>query len=272
MSFIDKFDVEIKNLNHLLDSIPFTNEEPSQFFLNLYQLDYEQVSILNKPASQGGIGEKFPINGEKLMKFGISLGNLIKTLNVDEQIYLQQKGQPRQMVETDPFNDRLVEAATKSENNDLQPFQIKFITNLLSLLKNFDIGTYHEPNVTNSSPIKLSSKQLLIEKLEINISLDNLFIFKITLKLLVRIYTILQHQLIKYNIKEVSIENSSIFSTHSSTSSFSSQITPEQYFKHLNQIISKVKIGLTEPFLNLVVHHIINDAVSSSFSSLLTNI
>lgn len=271
MSYADKFETEIKSLNHLLNSVPFTNEEPSQFFLNLYQLDYQQVSILNKPADQGGIAEKFPIAPEKLMKFGISLGNLIKTLNVDEQTFLQQKTQPR-LAQADPFNDKLVDGDTKQENNDLQPYQLKFVTNLLNLLKNFDIGSYNELNSTNSSPIKLSSKQLFIEKLEINIDLDNLFVFKIVLKLLIKVYTILQQQQLNFNIKEVSVDSSSIFSTNSSGSSFTSQITPEQYFKYINQIIPKVKVGLTEPFLNLIVHHVVNENITSSFNNLLSNI
>ncbi|RCK66566.1 hypothetical protein Cantr_03599 [Candida viswanathii] len=41
---------------------------------------------------------KFPVDANKLLKLGISLGNLIKTLQIDEESYQQQHSQQRQLL------------------------------------------------------------------------------------------------------------------------------------------------------------------------------
>lgn len=425
MTYIETLDSEILNLNHLLESVPFSPTTPTKpkFFLNVYRLNYNQLDALNNPnEEEGGLANKFPINSNKLLKLGISLGNLIKSLQMDEEINQQQQLQQQQFVNNlnnlktknggqvpggigsrsnstsgsvitspvtmnDPFNDNDTIISNSSSNTNskaapnLSNCQIKFIKNLLVLLKNFDIGnnpsnygsklqemptsgsnstlnqygsntngnnnsnttnnnihnksngngpqstsnsnenisgsgqsnmsTYSNQSGTgsntNASPIKLNSKQLLIEKLEINISLDNLFIFKIIIKLLLNIYDILKEPLMKANLmngnpndtkispkanhahkssivstntnfsslsQSEDFENSSIFSYNSfnSISSKDNNMTVEEYYRLLKQILNRINAGIIEPFIQLILAEIVENNISNDFNNLINNI
>lgn len=343
MSYVDVIDTEIANISHILDTIPFLARKPTrlQFFLNVYRPEHHQMQALNRVGEDGNAEVSFPVNANKLLKLGISLGNLIKSLQLDEELSQQQQAQQQQFVNNlnskaggksvprpavpgaayDPFSDASNTPASQLSKAlvGLTGYQIKFLKNLLVLLKNFDIGNtsatferYDLPNSTSNltlnqyngpngsgmsselfgasaSPIKLNSKQLLIEKLEINISLDNLFIYKMVLKLIFRIFSTIKSHLSKANINSTPVsrvssvssasgdreefENSSIFSYNSLSSALSElSISTDEYVRILRQILSRVNSGIVEPFVRLVVVEVVEPAVSRDFNSLINNI
>lgn len=296
---------ELDTFNELLVTIPFTDGEMDKYFLNIYKLNYKE---LNKYLGTNG----FPIDSNKLLKLSISLGNLLKSLQLDEEMYVQQQQQQNQLnsklnnlkgpgtsnysnppsnttstTSIDPFGSPKHFINSFPTTN--QPlYQIKFLKNLLIILKNFDIGNSSgRANKLDSSstlnqynsPIKLNSKQLLIEKLEINISLDCLFIYKTLLQLLIRIYIILRDHIDNldnldngggFSRDSTSGEISSIFSSNSNTSS-DSYITNEEYFKILNQILGKISTGLIEPLLKYLLQFL-HGNISNEFNSLINSL
>ncbi|ABN67512.2 predicted protein [Scheffersomyces stipitis CBS 6054] len=213
----------------------------------------------------------------------------------------------------------------------VQPlYQIKFVSNLLSILKNFDIGTptnvvnsgssqhsdlnsvnlkLHEMTSSNStstltshttngtasssnaSPIKLNSKQLLIEKLEINIKLDNLFIYRVLLQLLLQILSTLQGfiAVAAENASHSSgilaspassgssndyAENSSIFSSNSlrSSESRNSAMTIDECIRTVQSIVARVSTGIVEPFIRLLIVELVENNVSRDFNKLVNSL
>lgn len=295
---MESLDNEIMTFSDILVSVPFTNLPPVQPFLKIYTLNYHE---LNKYVQSN----PFPIESNKLLKLCISLGNLIKSLQLDEEMYSQQQEQQQS------FNQRLgiqdqSYVSSKRSSASLNPFespkhyinsqpfnnqplhQIKFIKNLLVILKNFDIG-YTNKDLGNahnsgssstlnqylSSPIKLNAKQLLIEKLEINIKLDVLFIFKTLTKMLINILEILKsHMRTNYELGVLATTNeqSSIFSSNSNVSTSSdTYITIDEYVKILKQIMSRISNGLTEPILKYLLTFVSGN-ISNEFKSLVTSL
>ncbi|CAH6722939.1 hypothetical protein CLIB1444_12S00650 [[Candida] jaroonii] len=271
MNFVQTLNNEIETYELLLQSIPFTDYPTTINYLKIYKLNYKE---LHKYMSSNS----FPIDNSKLLKLTISLGNLIKSLHLDEEMYRNQQKNgmasklnalaesPKHYINSVPINSQPL-------------YQIKFIKNLLLILKNFDIG-YHLKdqassttlNQYTSSPIKLNSKQLLIEKLEININLDTLFIYKHLLNLLVRIFDILKiHLGFNDNYLINSNDRSSIFSSNSVNSGSSDSISVDEYFRVLNQILNRVTNGLVEPLLKFIMDFV-GQSVSSEFGTLITSL
>lgn len=316
MNFVGVLDEEISSVNHLLESIPFTNTVPDEYFLNIYRLSYDNlIKLKDQPG-------KFPIDSNKMLKLGISLGNLIKTLQLNEDLYQQQQLQQRNFMNNlnkqkgavtlpgatnteDPFKENYQlpnRPIVITSSQSSQPIHhIKFVKNLVTVLKNFDIGSskqhlqkHHEPSQSpntingtstssssNASPIKLTSKQLLIEKLEINISLDTIFIYKIVFKLISKILTILRTNLDAVNLAEVQVtaptneleEDSSIFSSNSINSSESSSAIPlDEYLKFLKQIINRLTQGIIEPFYKLILGELVEHNIQNSFQTLINEL
>ena len=303
---------EINAINHILATVPFRNTSaPLPYFLDTYKLQYEDMVPIND-------ANKFPIEPNKLLKLGISLGNLIKTLKLDEEMHQEQQQRQSLFIASlnnsvsrhpsvnhslasikspvsgyydpyDPFHgERQSSTVTNSANN--QSLQhVKFVKNLLLLLKNFDIGTttsagkkLHElsskaSNLSlskNSSPIKLNSRQLLIEKLEINISLDVLFIYKITMQLVLSIYVTLQSHIAGADLssstddKSSIMESSSIFSSNSLNSSNDSILSADEYVRILHNILARISTGLIEPFLQLMLLEVVKPGLHQGFQTL----
>ncbi|CAI5755716.1 unnamed protein product [Candida verbasci] len=265
---------EIIYLQDLIDSVPF-NSNSTSHFLKVYKLNHSQLIKLNDYTS------KFPIDSDKLLKLGISLGNLIKTMNNESEQHKLQNQQQKQFLKN---NNKIVDLPI------LQTYQIRFVKNLFQILKNFDIGseitennrdsvvsggTPHRiiSNNSNVSPIKLNSKQLLIEKLEININLDNLFIYKIIFKLFIEIYKILQCNLINddYLSNKDIDESSSIFSSNSLNSGNSS-LTNDEYLKIINRILDRLSIGIIQPFIILIYKELVEGEISNEFNKLINNL
>ncbi|EMG48951.1 hypothetical protein G210_0380 [Candida maltosa Xu316] len=363
-TFITILEEEITYIQDLLQSIPFSSDRTTHF-LQAYKLSHQQLMKLNE---QPG---KFPVDANKLLKLGISLGNLIKTLQVDEESYQHQHNQQRQFLQnlnnsrtngtinhnnntntsnvnngnstnssrvastiSDPFREpfqppppkHLSQASVNAVANNngngsgmavQPPYQVKFIKNLVNILKNFDIGPKSDPfqasnnrdsiasnhsmpphtpqrvlsngsgASSNTSPIKLNSKQLLIEKLEININLDNLFIYKIILKLILEIFQILKQNLInttnklnessssssllfaspKYDIDE----SSSIFSSNS-VNSQESNLSNDEYYKLLSKILSRVSHGIVQPFIIMIYRELVESTITDDFTQLINSL
>lgn len=320
MNHIETLGKEKANIKHLIESIPFNQKSTvdGAHFLNIYQLTYEDIVKLNEE------NEKFPIDSNKLLKLGISLGNLIKSLQLDEELYTQQqqlqqqqkqfmtnmnnigpktpRGLPndRDNENQNPFN--VINSSDNTSSTSQPTYQVKFMKNLLSILKNFDIGSTYSMNQINlklqavlsntssstlgqnnvtTSPIKLNSKQLLIEKLEISIKLDTLFIYKIIIELILKIYTIIEKHLLTsenanngYNDEAQNnapgSQSPSIFSSSSNGSDASPQIN--EYYKIMNQVMNRISSGVTDPFIRVIltqiIHPSINDQVDSYISTL----
>lgn len=305
MSIAELIDHEISHLHHLLDSVPFgPRTDTKYFFLDVYKLTYGNVKALN--LTEAVWEQKHPVAANKLLKLGISFGNLIRSLQneqtaVEEKQANLKKGGRIQLV--DPFG----EGYDAKKDLPFAAHHIKFAKNLSHILKNFDIGVVHnvrpsrnsrsgvalESDTTSgngssvlsghmASPIKLNSRQLLIEKLEINIKLDTLFTFKIVLRLLVRIFSILQELMELYNFDKYNdlntlhgdCDSSLIFSYNSN---FSGPVpetvtSPEDYLRLVKQTTSCINAGLVGPFTKMLLSEIVEPRVTNGFQSLLASI
>ncbi|GEQ66734.1 hypothetical protein JCM33374_g397 [Metschnikowia sp. JCM 33374] len=167
----------------------------------------------------------------------------------------------------------IAESDVFSMNNGSQPNGINSVSN-----------TNTNPNIgsTMSSPIRLNSRQLLVEKLEINIRLDALFTYKITLKLLRSIFDILKSSLSSYTPPEEPVEESrrksqsetsSIFSSISGSSGVLESITNiEDYTRLLAEVSRRVTMGILDPFTDLLRESIVKPTILGGFQDLVNTI
>ncbi|KAI5950903.1 hypothetical protein KGF54_003977 [Candida jiufengensis] len=344
-SYITSFlDEEITDINNLLTSLPFTTDV-NKYFLDLYKISYKDLIKLNDYQNQ----QKFPVNSQKLLKLSISLGNLIKILENDEENFKVQNQQQNQFLKKlnnskltsqhqqslqtsqfptkmDPFQSCPTTTTTnvkhiinsdatqqqQLQENNLSRHEIRFIKNLFTILKNFDLNlpqsqqefkrdsytslnssslsnpqtpkrnTNHSSNSSlptiNTSPIKLNSKQLLIEKLEININLDILFIYKINLKLVLEIFNKFKKILNSINLDLVQHQQSqqkdtaSIFSSTSLNSSDSSIFSLDENLKIIENIILRIKFNILKPFIQLIFKECIENNLHNEFNSIINSL
>lgn len=208
------------------------------------------------------------------------------------------KGKPPTQ-RVDPFSD----GYDAHKNDDVQIYNVRFAQNLFHILKNFDIGGVphsqrsksvvdNDQNSTNgsqtsqngavSSPIKLTSRQLLIEKLEINISLDALFTYKVVLLLLLRIYDILENLLREFSDEQIDhttlksdADTSSMFSyaslNLSGTPPSQFVLSTDDYIRLVRAVMRRVDAGLVGPFVQTLVTELVDTNVAASFQALATN-
>ncbi|KAG7662242.1 uncharacterized protein J8A68_004252 [[Candida] subhashii] len=354
-TYVSMIDKEIKHFDEVLHSVPF-NSDCSKLFLRVYDLSYDQLIQLNSQTN------KFPIESHKLLKLGISLGNLIRTYEIEHAAFEHQVQQqlnffqkqkkathtrqksrinPPELttphsIKNESSHSLGSEGAHSITSGSMHSFQIRFLKNLANILKSFDIND-GQPSTTviptsfrqsngsmnrkstasmnslprtpprpiststqlssgsgisnvNYSPIKLTSGQLLIEKLEININLDSLFTYKIVFKLFLKIFEILKKSIIHSGNEKISLEltptstsspngtnesggweSSSIFSSNSIHSQDSAMST-EEYLKMLHQVIKQISYGIMEPFILMIYHEIVEPEIHNGFSSLLDSL
>lgn len=337
LELLRTLDDEISNVNHLLESIPFENSTQNEYFVNVYRISYLSFMELNNQP------HKFPIDSNKLLKLEISLGSLINTLQLNEDLYQKQsknrdpvkdfkqgnQSDCNQDLKKDDSHtqDSKVEGSGRDDSNkqsfmNYDPFReqskssplaipihhLNFVKNILIVLKNFDVvnSNYHPKHIyssqssgtlsqangnlastpissTNVSPIKLTSKQLLIEKLEINIELDTIFIYKVLFKLIIKILNILREKVMSINFSDIQPpslsktlsndfgENYSIFSTTSLNSNTSS-LPLDEYLKFLRQIINRLSLGLIQPFYKFTLEELVDNNIEKEFTSLIDNL
>mgnify|MGYP004715933117 CR=1 FL=1 len=344
-TFLELFNSEIGNIKHVLTSLPFSHSDQRRqlpYFMDVYQVNGADFHRLNEQ------GSAFPLDANKFLKLGISLGNLIKLLQQDEEQFLevqrktqqfnrsvggplgtpQMQSSPQipqtpalkqQALEGSYFDRRSSASATNpvvstpaAIPGPVAPHQTRFAYNLLKILKNYDIGTgilllisaqgslggqndLPPPQMLTTSssltilgqpvvlsPIKLLSKQLLIEKLEINIELDNLFTYKTVLLLILRIYETILSQLEASGNSSVltavlardftsSSSSSSIFLTTSYSLS-ELALTIEEYLVLLKQIVLRFNAGVMEPFIQVVLATIVEVGVNERFSNMMKSL
>ena len=92
---------------------------------------------------------KFPVDANKLLKLGISLGNLIRTLQIDEESYQQQHNQQRQFLQN--LNNAKTVVSTVGITVIMEPgFHRQFLTHL-------EIRQYY-----NHLHLNISSIQIIV--------------------------------------------------------------------------------------------------------------
>lgn len=300
---------EILKIANILDSVPMKpGEEPKCYFLNVYKLTYRDIKGLN--LSESRWDQLHPVSVNKLLKLGISFGNLVKSFLMEQAAYDNKQAQEKitrkgSHQDVDPFLENY-----RPSTLPVPSHYISFARNFYIILKNFDIGPHQAAEakrIRNSrassgiaesdaqsntgshisssgiagSPIKLSSRQLLIEKLEINIKLDSLFTIKIVLKLLVSMFTIVRALVDSYAAEEVSelsakgySESSSTFSNSSSTSGSNSEsiASMDDYLKLIKDIILRVNLGIVDPLNSMLLAEIVEPRVITSFQNLANSI
>lgn len=320
MNYETVIDDELANLTHLLNAVPFSprqDDKDLEHFLSIYRLNYRTVNKI--------VSSSQTIDSTKLFKLGISLGNLMKSFQVDQELYSQQNKQNKnptavgkskggtrisypgvnsstQQIDSSlgtPFQE-LFQSPRHVVNSGNQPiFQVRFVKNLLSILKNFDIGVSQEHSETamsnsqlnstiyqmqNLSPIRLNSRQLLIEKLETNIKVDTLFTYKVVFQLLVKIYITLKESISTAEFLDGNTSNgmappitpredtSSIFSLNSTNSSESSTISINEYHRLLRMVINRVVSGLVSPFVRLLLNEVVENRAHEEFTRLIDSL
>lgn len=246
---------------------------------------------------------RFSLLTNKLLKLGISFGNLLKMFENERKAQEAKDAREAQMGKKtpkqtdDPFSDGY--DAQKAPKVPI--FYLRFAQNLFHILKNFDIGTFpysaHRAklapvesdltsgngsqtslNGVNASPIKLSSRQLLIEKLEINIRLDALFTYKVVLLLLLRIYDVLEQLLREFSElpEKRDGDTSSLFSytslNLSGTPVSELVLSTDDYVRLNRAILHRVDAGIVGPFVQTLVTELVDTNVTSAFQTLITNI
>lgn len=339
-SLVGILDDEITNLTLLLTSVPFSTKPAPGFFLNIYRLDPHGVQKLRDQP------QKFPVDAAKLLKLGILLGLLVRTLELDEELYTSLQQPQKHIihhVRTTPANGKptsgpigvggLKKLAGDDSNlaflinfdrpHALSPqglaaplvrivslltqllttHQAKFAKNLLTILRNFDIGTpvpqkgdgishlgllntINQLNgypqlVLNALPIKLNLKQLLIEKLEINIALDTFFIYKTLFKVTLQIFQILRNGLVAVGALEMTLLRTTTESDEllliflmalGVLSDLNYHLLPEEYVKLVKQIVQRLLFGLVEPFTRLIFTELVEQDIHTQFTKLLNSL
>lgn len=302
---------EIALIEHILETVPFApgGVDSKIYFLDVYKLKYSDIKSLNLNETTWEQYRQVAVN--RLLKLAISFGNLIKSFEVDKAAYDAKIAQQRNFKNTRPGVDPFTDSYKPEKSLLVAPYFITFARNLSLILKNFDIGTpvsngpsrashasrssvglesdSHSFNGSQgsssgalpSSPIRLNSRQLLIEKLEINIRLDALFTLKIVFKLLLNIFARLKELVDSYSGEEVSelatiraySESSSIFSSASGGSGGADPVhNMEDYVRLVREIIHRIKSGIVDPFTNLLLTEIVESRVINGFQNLVSTI
>lgn len=296
---------QITRINNVLDSVPMKpGAESHKFFLDIYKLSYHDIKELNLTEQKWD--QLHPVSVNKLLKLGISFGNLIKSFLIEQAAYEAKQAQEKNMKKkqtVDPFleNYKLPKLA-------VPPHYINFVRNFYLLLKNFDIGSQlpaeakrsrnsrqnstldsdtHSANGSHTSsnnvmgsPIKLNSRQLLIEKLEININLDALFTVRVVLKLLVSMFTIVRALVDSIAADELSeltavrqiSENSSIFSNNSLTSGSDSILSMDDYLRLVGDVVARINLGILDPLNAVLLSELVEPRIVASFQNLTNSI
>lgn len=288
--------LELDHLRHILDTVPFTpGAELNTFFLDVYMLTYAELRDYN--LTEEVWAQHNPVPANKLLKLGISLGNLFKSYHAEADSLRAKQAIARPKTAAtpnlgDPFSDNF------TQKSILALHESNLVKNLLLILKNFDVGfplvarntrssrvsaadsdnsgNGSQISAHNSSPIKLNSRQLLIEKLEININLDTLFTMKIVMKLLLTILNILVPTVAVLSAHEEVNELNAIRAYSESESIFSgtsaADADVDEYLRLVRDIIARVNSGILEPFTQFLLLEIVEPKITSSFQNLVTSI
>lgn len=283
MSTVASVEHSRARIRNILESVPFgPGEESSAHFLSIYKITHAELASLNLSEPRWDL--LFPIPAKKLLKLGISLGNLLKTNKLEQKAFELRHIYPSVRVGSDPFDD------TSLPDPSIPPHHLLFVRNFLVILQNFDVGATGRPagqSVTedlsstpsvlsgpSSSPIKLKTRQLLIEKLEININVDCLFIAKIVLKMIATLYDVML-KLIPIEPEEQNEPSTiRVYSESSLMFSKSSGMLNSlgEFFSAANEVVARVTTGIVEPLTGLFLEELVEPLVISSCQSLIAGL
>lgn len=261
----------LAQLQNLLASVPFSRgSEPQCHFLNIYKISHAELAALD--LTEARWDQLFPISANKLLKLGISLGNLLRSYELELDAF--QRRTPH-LLASDPFDEALLER-TKT----MPAHHLLFARNFVLILKNFNVGVARRGKSddllsgtaslsTSGSPIKLRSRQLLIEKLEINIRLDCLFTIKVVLQMLVASFEVALRLL----RAATELGDTAVLSTirvYSESLSEVSKVsgTPSDFFTYLNEALVRVSSGVVEPLTALLLEELVEPLVIASCQNL----
>lgn len=279
----------LARIRNILDSVPLMpGTETHTHFLHIYKITHADIASLDLSEPRWDL--LFPIPAKKLLKLGISLGNLLKTYSLEQKAYdLRQVYSPPAKTGPDPFDDRLVSERTSS----IPPHHLLFVRNFLIILQNFDVGTAVRPaprsrqsmtedqsstpsvlSGPSASPIKLKARQLLIEKLEINIKLDCLFIAKILLQVIVTMYEVLVKLFPSEPEEQSELSTIRVYSESSLMFSKSSGMlgTLGEFYSAANEVLARVTSGIVEPLTGLFLEELVEPLVIASSQNLIAGL
>lgn len=299
---------ETARVEHILESVPFmAGTEIKTRFLNTYKLSYADIRRLNVSEETWEQYDQIPAS--KLLKLSISLGNLLeafKNEKVSVETRLARLKLSKKPQTADPFD----EGFSASKLTLLPIYYLNLARNLAVILRNFDIGTQIAPlkqlqrhlshllvyskndtddaatinsvgtpaerviSASSKSPIKLNSRQMLIEKLEINIQLDAMFTMKIVLKILMELFLTLGQP---WSNKEIGEEdlvpqppNTSASSLFSVATGGSDSLSSQDYVNLVLSIFTQINAGIVGPFTSLLQTKVVEPRVIGGFQNLLS--
>lgn len=301
---------EIARIEHVLISVPFMpRSEVSVQFLNIYKLTYADIKRLNvTEESWEEQLEQIPAN--KLLKLAISFGNVIEAFKLEKQAAETRNARlkgAKKLQTADPFNEGF--SATKA--TQIPVHFVNLTRNFALVLKNFDVGptavssrmlkrhlsglsvyskedsddattptsifsnsALRSASFVRKSPIKLNSRQMLIEKLEINIRIDPMFTMRIVLKLLVEILLIIELLCKEHDDVEEDllppVPLSSSSSVFSGGSGASETLSLSDYNQLVKSAISNVNGGIVGPFVSFLQRKVVEPRVMAGFESILS--
>lgn len=262
MTLSERVALEIGSIRRLLRAVPVCGE-PQEYFLETYKL--QKADLQSLALSEAEWEQRHPVPTNKLLKLGISFGNLIKAYQLDSESLNQRHPGLAQ----DPFQEGEL---------PLAPKYIRFVQNLYSILKNFDIGLRPHAEAPHggapqSSPIRVSSRQLLIEKLEINMKLDALFTFQIVLQLLENIFVLLEQLLGTNDFEEAPLSETLLLFSQSLLASVNLDVaTLADYGRLVREVHRRVRMGLLDPFKRMVMKDVVEPRLTASFQTLLSSV
>lgn len=284
-----------EQIGDILLSVPFTpdNSPIGKHFLGVYLLTYKEMCSISEEI---GIF----VDSNKLLKLGISLGNLLKRFEQEDKEVQIRQGLFIKALNNLRMNDSNYDTGTaglslsdpfKDSGSVLKERKYKtvlsnnrqFLKNFLSILKSFDIGTttpaylYNLPTSrstsgsstvgANLSPIKLDSRQLLIEKLEIKIKLDNLFIYKTVLRMIYQIYSVIEQAL----ILDITESDTSSCGSHSEDNEDNGIRYPKINDQNsINAVVNRISTGVIEPLMEVLLNSLIKPKIKKRIDSFLS--
>lgn len=310
MSLANQINTEIARIHNVLDSVPFVDGSETKIpFLDSYKLSYANIKRLNITEESWEEYHQIPAN--KLLKLAISLGNLFESFKLEKSNIETRNARikvNKRMQSSDPFTEG---HSSTAKNNLIPVYYVNLTRNFALILKNFDVGVPESPNTlqrhlsslsvyckinvdevitngtgvtvdrqqrmgsfSNKSPIRLNSRQMLIEKLEINIRLDTMFTMKIVLKLLAELFLIIKQLWRDQDVEDEDelqppIPASSASSVFSSASTSSEPLNVQEYTHLVHNILIRVNVGIIGPFISLLQTKAVEPHIYESFQNLL---
>lgn len=293
---------EMGRVKHILATVPFMpGTKIRDPYLSTYILSYADIKQLNLTEQTWCQYEQIPAN--KLLKLAISFGNVVEAFRIENsaaEAHAARLKTARKVSGAESFKEGLSPKPTQ-----LPAHYTNLARKIALILKNFEVGVpglptkallrhvshlsvYSREDDTatvngsvsleraeppSRSPIRLNSRQMFVEKFEINIRLDALLTMKIVLMLLVKIFGIFEQSCKDHDMTDDELAPPMPFycaSSVFSSSSGASEITPSEYALLIQSIICHINSGIIGPFTSLLQLKVIEPRVIAGFQNLLS--